>query len=314
MPDRCQQTLARRDLSISTIPIPIPDNYRPHEVLAFHGRDPLQLAESLSVLRKGHVLRKGFVVDGKPALLTIAMGEHEASYVLDVDDNAKGMDGAALKAMVQGMLGMHILPEAFEAAVATDPLLGAVVLRQRGLRIPQTATAFEALSWAIIGQQIGLGFAITLRRRFIELGGVRHGSGMACYPDAGCVARMRADDLGRLQFSRAKSEALIRVAQLIEEGRLDLEQLATEAPEAAFETLTSIKGIGPWTANYVLMRGLGAVDCSLHGDAAVRAAIVRITGTSEKLGQVEAQRMLEQYRPWRSLAAAHLWASQIQSA
>ncbi|MDB5888228.1 MAG: repair protein, partial [Rhodocyclales bacterium] len=267
--------------------IQIPDNYRAREVLAFHSRDPQQLAESL---REG-VLRKGLMLGGRPALLTISLGPREAHYRLDIDGDDKCIDTEAVHAMVKRMLGLHIEPEQFEAMVATDPLLGAVVKQQLGLRIPQTPTAFEALSWAIIGQQIGLGFAIALRRRLIELAGVRHDSGLACYPDASCLARMNVDELGGLQFSRAKSETLIRVGKLVDEGQLDMEKLAIIEPEAAFEALIAIKGIGPWTANYVLMRGLGAGDCSLHGDAAVRAAIVKILAKEQKLEQAEAQRM-----------------------
>ncbi|HSD38834.1 MAG TPA: hypothetical protein VLC92_15085 [Rhodocyclaceae bacterium] len=247
------------------------------------------------------------MLNGKPALLTIVLDQCEARYTLDAEGDVDPDQGL----IVQRMLGLHMQPEVFEESVSDDPLLGAVVSRQRGLRIPQTATAFEALTWAVIGQQIGLGFAISLRRRLIELGGVRHGSGIACYPDASRVVRMSADELGRLQFSRAKSETLIRVARLVEDGKLDLPQLALAEPEAVFDVLTAIKGIGPWTANYVLMRGLGAADCSLHGDAAVRAAIARITAREHKLDQAEAQRVLEQYKPWRSLAAAHLWASHL---
>jgi DNA-3-methyladenine glycosylase II len=290
--------------------IPLPENYRLREVLAFHGRDPHRLAEDVS----GNQLRKGLVLAGRPALLTISLAMHEAHYEITVDDNANVIDDEALHAIVARILGLHFHPEPFEAMVAVEPMLGPIVTRQRGLRIPQSATAFEALSWAIIGQQIGLGFAITLRRRLIELCGVRHSSGMACYPDAAQLVRVSAEDLGELQFSQAKSEALIHVAQLIEAGKLDLEQLRTSEPEAVFEELTAIKGIGPWTANYVLMRGLGAVDCSLHGDAAVRAAIVRITARAQKLPQIEAQTMLKAYKPWRSLAAAHLWASKALSA
>jgi DNA-3-methyladenine glycosylase II len=286
----------------------LPANYRVNEVLAFHGRDPLQLAEFVG----DGVLRKGLVLARRPALLSIFLDAREARYEFDTDAAVDATKG--LESIVMRMLGLHMQPEPFEAMVATDGLLGEVVSQQRGLRIPQTATPFEALSWAIIGQQIGLGFAITLRRRFIELGGVRHRTGLACYPDASRVASMDADELGRRQFSRAKSEALIRVARLIEDGKLDLERLASADPATIFAELTAIKGIGPWTANYALMRGLGAADCSLHGDAAVRSAIVRIAGRAEKLGQIEAQRMLEEYKPWRSLAAAHLWASHARSA
>lgn len=290
--------------------IALPDNYRAREVLAFHGRDPAQLAESVEAREHRSVLRKGLMLDAKPALLTITLEGGHACYSLDIDDSASRTPSA----MVERMLGLHLQSDAFEAMVADDTLLGAVVRRQAGLRIPQTATPFEAISWAIIGQQIGLGFAITLRRRFIELAGVRHDSGLACYPDASRVVRMNADTLGELQFSRAKSETLIRVASMIEDGKLDMAQLCEADPEAVFATLTAIKGIGPWTANYVLMRGLGAADCSLHGDAAVRSAIVKLSGRADKLDQAEALRLLEQYRPWRSLAVAHLWASHAMGA
>lgn len=73
--------------------------------------------------------------------------------------------------------------------------------------------------------------------------------------------------------------------------------------------LLAIKGVGPWTVNYTLLRGYAHADCSLHGDVAVRAALQRLLGEPSKPDIARTERWLARYRPHRSMAAAHLWAS-----
>ena len=70
-----------------------------------------------------------------------------------------------------------------------------------------------------------------------------------------------------------------------------------------------MKGIGPWTVNYALLRGYGYPDCSLHGDVAIRAAFQRLLGEETKPDMARTEALLAQYRPHRTMAAAHLWAS-----
>ena len=112
--------------------------------MSFHGRDPLRLAKSV----EAGLLRKGIVIKGSPALLTIELGSEEVHCTLEIDsaqdDNA--ISPAELKGMVGGMLGLHLKAYAFETMVVDDPMLGTLVAKQRGLRIRQTATAFEALT------------------------------------------------------------------------------------------------------------------------------------------------------------------------
>jgi DNA-3-methyladenine glycosylase II len=209
------------------------------------------------------------------------------------------------------MLGLRIDPAPFEAAVRDDPLLGPVVARQPGLRVIQSATVFEALTWAIIGQQINLSFAIALRRTFIGLAGRAHSSGLWCYPEAADVARLDLEQLTSRKFSGAKAETLLRFARLVAEGALSLDR--ADDPATVGERLLAVKGIGPWTVNYALLRGWGYADCSLHGDVAVRNAIGRLRGT-ERPGLREAETFLEAYRPHRTMAAAYLWTSLSQDA
>ena len=167
------------------------------------------------------------------------------------------------------------------------------------------------LTTAIAVQDIpeGLAVAISLRRRLIQLAGQQHSGGLFCYPDAAAVAALDEDVLGQAGFSRAKSQTLLRLAREVVEGRLPLDQWQADAPaEVIAEHLLALKGIGPWTVDYALLRGFARLDGSLHGDAAVRRQLQRLLGAEEKLTQPFVRDWLQPFAPWRALVAAHLWA------
>jgi DNA-3-methyladenine glycosylase II len=282
--------------------IDLPPDYRRQDVFSFHGRDAEGLAERI----EGQCIRKGVMVDGVPTVLAIDLGARPGQALCTVDADG-ALAPAQLEDILLNVLGLRIAPEPFEAAVREDPLFAPLVARERGLRVIQSATIFEALSWAIIGQQINLPFAIALRRTFISLAGRAHPSGLWCYPEAANAARLELDDLTSRKFSRAKAETLLRLARLADEGALDLARDA-DLPTVS-ERLLAVKGIGPWTVNYALLRGYGFADCSLEGDVAVRTAIGRLLGSAERPKLAEAAAFLATYRPHRTMAAAHLWAS-----
>jgi DNA-3-methyladenine glycosylase II len=288
--------------------IALPDGYRLQDVLAFHSRDAESVAEQISPER----LRKGVVFDGVPVLLDIALSGTSADYTIYADPPAAAA-APALAAQahdaVLNVLGLRIDPQPFLDFAAGDALLGAVTQRQPGLRIVQSATVFEALTWAIIGQQINLPFAIALRRTFILQAGLQHSSGLWCYPDAARAATLQADDLTSRKFSRAKAETLLRFAALVASGELDLVPAPGNTVQDIGKALLAVKGIGPWTVNYGLLRGYGYPDCSLHGDVAIRAALQTLLGEDSKPDMARTEAILERYAPHRTMAAAHLWAS-----
>lgn len=285
------------------IALALPPGYRSGDVLAFHGRDAEGVAEQVSASG----LRKGVLLDGAAVLLEVDVGGDGARCTVDADAELTPALLAQAREALLGMLGLRIDPAAFAALARTDPVLGPVVARHPGLRVVQSATVFEALSWAIIGQQINLPFAIALRRTLIQLAGRVHASGLYCYPEAADVARLALQDLTTRKFSRAKAETLLRMAQYVAEGRLDLD-LARPA-EQVVQELLAIKGIGPWTVNYALLRGYGYPDCSLEGDVAIRTAFHRLLGGEARPDIPATQRLLERYAPQRTMAAAYLWAS-----
>lgn len=281
----------------------LPPGYRIADLVAFHGRDPEAVAEWASP----DGLRKGVLLDGVPTLLDIRFDGLLARCRIAHDGPATPAVRALAQEALLNVLGLRIDPAPFAAFAQDDPVLGPVLARQPGLRIVQSATVFEALTWAIIGQQINLRFAIALRRILIQLAGRPHSSGMLCYPEAPDVARLALEDLTSRKFSAAKAETVLRVARMAVDGSLRLDRTRDAAQVS--EELLAIKGIGPWTVNYVLLRGYGYPDCSLEGDVAVRAALHNLTGSTARPTLIEAQRLLARYAPHRTMAAAYLWAS-----
>ena len=97
--------------------------------------------------------------------------------------------------------------------------------------------------------------------------------------------------------------------RLVADGELPLDAwLQTLPVDAIREQLLSVRGIGPWTVAYALLRGFGWMDGSLHGDAAVRRNLQTVLGVKEKISENDARAWLAAFSPWRALLAAHLWA------
>ncbi|MBB5608774.1 MULTISPECIES: DNA-3-methyladenine glycosylase 2 family protein [unclassified Janthinobacterium] len=285
--------------------INLPAGYRRDDVLAFHGRDTLALSEQITPT----TLRKGIVQDGAAVLLDVVFDDTQASCRAEIDgDEAPGMR-EQLHGALLNILGLRIDPAPFAQLVARDALIAPLLQANPGLRIVQSASPFEALTWAIIGQQINLSFAIALRRTFIEQAGRRHSSGLWCYPEAADVAQLNVEDLTSRKFSRAKADTVLRLAQLVDGGQLSLALPASGEVEAISQALLAVKGIGPWTVNYALLRGYAYADCSLHGDVAIRAALQKLLGEESKPDMARTEQWLRQYRPHRTMLAAHLWAS-----
>lgn len=282
----------------------LPSDYRPEDILSFHRRDPQELSEAVTA----DGLRKGMIWDDAPACLALRFEAGQAVAELEVD-GALGEDAQArFEAMLRRMLGLCQAIAEFEDRYRDDPLVGRLVALQPGKRVPVTTTPFEALTWAVTGQQISVSAAVSLRRRLIAAVGVRHSAGLLCYPEAERLAELDDETLRAAGFSTTKAGTLLRLSRLVAEGRLALD--APEDPAQADDLrarLLDVKGVGPWTVDYVLLRGFGWLDGSLHGDVAVRRGLQRLLCTDEKIGEAQAREWLAQYSPWRALVAAHLW-------
>ncbi len=286
--------------------ISLPRDFRVRDMLRFHGRDPESPTERVI----GRRLLRAIRLVGRPALLSIDLERRRARC------RARGFLAAApraaseARALVRRLLGLGLDVAPFERRALRSTRLAPIVRARRGLRIPLTPTVFEGLVWAILGQQVNLPFAFRLRRRLIDLVGeplAAAGPALTAHPTPSAVARLDYADLTRRQFSRRKAEYLIDAARLIASGGLEIEGLARRPPASVERIMTGIRGIGPWTAHYVMMRACGFADCVPVGDAGLVSALGRLHRLRRRPDAAATRRLMRPYAPHRSLATFHLW-------
>jgi AraC family transcriptional regulator, regulatory protein of adaptative response / DNA-3-methyladenine glycosylase II len=272
-----------------------PAGLRVKDVLAFHGRD----GQSVSERVEGACLQKAFLCEGQASVLRLIFGESSVEVRLSGASGASAMARAHAAAL--RLLGWYGDPANFEAA-HPDLARG-----REGLRVLLTLEPFEALVWAILGQQVNLTFAYALRRDLIRLVGRPTPEGLIAHPDAASIAALKVADLQALRFSRRKAEYLLHAAREVSAGGLRLEDRTTAT--GAARDLLALRGCGPWTAQYVLMRGFGFRDCVPVGDAGLTLALQRWFRLDARPDGPETLRLMAPFAGHRSLATFHLWSS-----
>jgi DNA-3-methyladenine glycosylase II len=185
---------------------------------------------------------------------------------------------------VRRLFGLGFDLEAFHAMARRDPVLRPLVPRLRGLRPTLAPTALEMLVGAIAAQQVNLAFAFRLRERVVR----RYGAAariarreVFAFPAPERLAEATIDELRAMQYSTRKAEYVIGVAKAIASGALDAAALREADDAAVVAALTSMRGLGRWTAEWFLARHLGRGAVCPAGDLAVRKAFVRFCGVPE---------------------------------
>jgi AraC family transcriptional regulator of adaptative response / DNA-3-methyladenine glycosylase II len=266
-------------------------------------RRSLELERGAAVLD----VREGGAVDARQGG-AVAPDERAPAAALDEGARldvrlADERDRPEAVARMRRLLDLDADTARIDAALGRDPLLGPLVRRRPGLRVPRATDGFELAVRAVIGQQVTLAGARRTGARLVALCGrpldEPAGSITHLFPAPHALAQVDAAELG---MPRVRANALRALARAVLDGELDLRPTADRA--ATTGALLALPGIGPWTAAYVAMRALGDSDAFPPGDAAVRATLKRL---GEDARPAAAQRLAERWRPWRSYALMHLW-------
>ncbi|MBT2288979.1 DNA-3-methyladenine glycosylase 2 family protein [Paenibacillus albidus] len=253
-----------------------------------------------------------FVLEGSPVLIRVTAPDGDSMEVRLLHGRLPGVQEQKLLARYVTEwfdLDRDLAP--FYTLAAADPLLGPLAVRFHGLRIVGIPDLFEALCWAILGQQVNLAFAYRLKQRLTaEYGKSLEWEGHTYY----CFARpedlldVSVEELCTLQLTRSKARTILEVAALLARGELSREALlALPSPEAAEKELVAIRGIGPWTAQYVRMRCLRDPSSFPVGDVGLQNAVKVLTGMDKKPTPAELVQLSAGWRGWEAYATFYLW-------
>jgi AraC family transcriptional regulator, regulatory protein of adaptative response / DNA-3-methyladenine glycosylase II len=251
-------------------------------------------------------------INGKPVTLALKEalldGDGSRADRVLVATSRPRLRSDVLEATVRRMLDLDADLDHFRKVARRDPVLGRLVRRRSGIRLPQLLDPFEGLTRAILGQQVSVAGASTITDRLVRLlsrpvpGALR--SGFLAFPTPVDIADAGADRLRGLGLTRIRAATLHSAARRIADGQLDLERLRSRPGDEAQEALEELPGIGPWTASYTRMRALGDRDAFPSADLGVIKAMEAAGIARRSIIDVA-----ERWRPWRGYATLHLWAS-----
>jgi DNA-3-methyladenine glycosylase II len=219
---------------------------------------------------------------------------------------------SAADRLVKGALGAGADLALFYRAARVDPLLAPLVRRFRGLRIAGYPSLWEALVTAVLSQQVNLSLAFGIRAQLASEFGRKRRIGGETYfafpmPDAIAAAGERG--LQGFRMSAGKIGTVSRLAKGFASGKISEEEIAALPEEAAVERLTEIKGIGRWTAETALLRGLSRADAFPAGDLGIVKYLAEgLFDHGRRATESEMRLYAERWRPWRGLALAYCWA------
>jgi len=214
--------------------------------------------------------------------------------------------------LVRRMLGVDRDLTAFDRAAADIPWLMPLAARMRGVKPPRYATLWEACVNVVVFQQISLQAASAIMERLIvALGRPVDAGGVQPYvfPGAETVLDARDDLLRAAGLSPGKLATLRRIGEALAAGTLDETTLEERESHEAAALLCGIKGVGPWTAAVILLRGLGRLDVFPANDSSVARNLTMVAGTSP----LDVDSVVGALRPQQGMLYYHLLLARLES-
>ncbi len=267
----------------------------------------------------GGVYRRFLPAGRRGAVLSVVQQGSPARAVLEVtlegpDALAPAVRSAADR-VVEVALGAAQAVAPFYRAFRGDPVIGAAIRDFRGLRGAGVPSLWEGLVTAILAQQVNLRFAYDIRRELSETFGPRLELGaraFVAFPAPEALAGETPARLRRFRLSASKARAIHGLARAFSDGALVEAGIAALDDEAAIERLTAYRGVGRWTAEIALLRGLGRGDIFPAGDLGVVKYLAQgLLGRRAKEKEEAMRRFAERWKPLAG-TRARLWIRRAQ--
>ena len=205
---------------------------------------------------------------------------------------------------------------AFYTGIKNEPIMRNLAKQLYGLKNPTTPTVFEALLDSIVEQQISLKVAQAIEVRLVKKFGETltfDGETFFVYPTPQNIARVSIGELQGCGLSKQKALYILGVAQLIVDGKLDLERLKNnQDTKEILSELDAIRGIGIWTAELTMLRGMQKLGAFPADDLGLRRVISKYYCSNKPLNAEEAREIAGSWGRWKGLASFYLIIADIK--
>lgn len=257
--------------------------------------------------------RRALIIDGAPiAVEVLQIGPVDAPELVVTVSASIELTPTRLcviQGVVERLLGLGIDLNPFYALADADPHLRVLKDRFLGVKPPRFPTVFEGLANAIANQQLTLEVGIELLNRLTNTYGLpapSTGGPLYTFPEARVVADVTVADLRGLGFSASKARYLIGLAGIVSSGGLDLDELDLMSREGATRNLQRLHGIGRWSAEYVLLRGLGRLEVFPGDDVGARNKLQQFLNLPAPPSYAEILAILAPWYPYAGMVYFHL--------
>jgi DNA-3-methyladenine glycosylase II len=291
--------------------IDLPENFSYELSLSFLRRSPREILHRL----EAEAVSKALLIEGKPVIFQITNSSNEHLQVDFLNLSKRQISNVIelqTRSFIREWFDLETDLKPFYSLARKDELLKDLVKRFKGYRIIGQPDLFESLVWAVLGQQINLQFAYTLKQRFVEQFGERvnhSGTDYFLFPQPEIVSQLTDHDLLPLQFSRQKSKYVKLIGEAFVSKSISKETLSKLSFDDAKAELMKIKGIGNWTANYALMKTFRYPNAFPLEDAGIHNAIKNLKAMKTKPSLEQVKRIFKKYKGWEAYATLYLWKS-----
>ncbi len=288
---------------------------------------PFRLDLSVWILRRrqeneidrwdGQTYRRVLVMEGHPLEIAVEQAGSVEAPCLQVTAAGRVTPSnvqTKIAAMLERLLGTQSDLRPFYRFATRDQKLRPLAEKFRGAKPSRFATVFEAFINGITCQQLNLSLGIQMLNRLANafgLGISKNGADVCAFPRPRDMAGLKTEDIRTLGLNRQKARAMIELSTAIVEGRLNLEGLGDQSDDEVVEFLCGLRGVGRWTAEYVLLRGLGRLHVFPGDDVGTRNLLQRWLGLRKPLDYRGVHRVLAPWYPYAGLIYFHLLMNRL---
>ncbi|HXR50057.1 MAG TPA: AlkA N-terminal domain-containing protein [Verrucomicrobiae bacterium] len=288
-------------------------------------KPPFRLDLTVWVLRRraknsidtwdGNTYRRVFTIDGRPALAKVHQKTGDLVVKLKSSGTITYKRRTELEKLVRRTLGLDVNLEPFYKLTATDQTLESLTRQFVGVRPPRFPSIFETLVNAIACQQVSLNVGILLINRLADSFGKPIVDGemtLHAFPEPQDIVVVDESSLKQLGFSYQKVRAISSLAYAIANNDVDLKALSAASNDQVMAVLQSLRGIGRWSAEYVLLRGLGRINVFPGDDIGGQNNLQRLLGLDMRPSYEELRRLTSKWNPYAGLIYFHLLLGKLR--